>query len=309
MPKLHKILRHLFHPQRSNNHRPKVLHHTAYLYFIGTLAIFIAILQSVRFAPEQLNNILGFASSITPAEVITQTNQERTKSGLSELVLSEQLSQAALAKGQDMMTDQYWAHVAPDGTEPWYFIEQAGYTYSVAGENLARDFDDTPRMVDAWMNSPTHRANILNPKYEEIGIAVIDGELEGYETTLVVQLFGKPTQFGAGEQAAGQAPSLPAVADADVTSIIANPASAPQVLAGALVPNGELQLPPLFTPLQLSKAFFLALIMMIIGTLLYDAFVIGHQHTARMVGKNLAHLFFFTAVAYLVIFFKAGLVG
>ena len=91
-----------------------------------------------------------------------------------------------------MFTDQYWAHTAPDGTEPWTFMHQMGYQYVVAGENLARDFGQTDEMVSAWLASPTHRANIMNPKYQEIGIAVIDGVLEGYETTLVVQMFGTP---------------------------------------------------------------------------------------------------------------------
>lgn len=310
MPKFSETLSHLFHPRRSNNHRPKVLHHTAYLYFSALVVVFVAALQSLQLGPDQLSHVLGFASSITPSEVIRQTNEERQKAGLPTLTLNLELSQAALAKGQDMMSDQYWAHVAPDGTTPWYFMQQAGYKYSVAGENLARDFGDTPTMMNAWMASPTHRANIMNGKYEEIGIAVIDGNLEGYDTTLVVQMFGKPSAAVA---------AAPTVTEEAAIAFYGEdqpvPAEQPEVrpgssvLAGTLVGGGELRMPPLFTPLQLSKAFFLALIMMIIGTLLYDAFVMGHMRTARMVGKNLAHLLFFSAIAFLVVFFKAGLVG
>jgi hypothetical protein len=326
-PHLREVISHLFHPRRSNNHRPKVLHHTAYIYFSAIVVVFVAALQALHFGPDQLSHILGFASSITPSEVIRQTNEERQKAGLPTLTLNMELTQAALAKGQDMMSDQYWAHIAPDGTTPWYFMQQAGYKYTVAGENLARDFGDTPTMVAAWMNSPTHRANILNPKYQEIGIAVIDGNLEGYDTTLVVQMFGKPTEAVANatvtDEAAisffadsgqpieeGQAVALAADEQANgVTPDLAQTQPSRSVLAAALVGSGELRMPPLFTPLQLSKAFFLALIMLIIGTLLYDAFVMGHLRTARMVGKNLAHLIFFSAIAFLVVFFKAGLVG
>jgi uncharacterized protein YkwD len=320
MPKLRETLHHLFHPRRSNNHRPKVLHHGAYIYFAALAIVFVAGLQLLQSAPAQLSHVLGFASSITPSEVISQTNEERQKAGLSTLTLNAELSQAALAKGQDMMNDQYWAHIAPDGTDPWYFMKEAGYKYSVAGENLARDFGDTPTMVRAWMASPTHRANILNPKYQEIGIAVIDGELLGYDTTLVVQMFGKPSGATAAEPTVTNEAAVAVFEEADVTEeelaaqplaqpVTTTPVRSASVLAGALIPNGQLSMPPLFTPLQLSKAFFLALIMMIIGTLLYDAFVIGHQRTARMVGKNFAHLLFFSAIAFLVVFFKAGLVG
>ena len=91
-----------------------------------------------------------------------------------------------------MFNKQYWAHTAPDGKEPWDFMSEAGYSYQVAGENLARDFSTTSAMVAAWMASPTHRANIMNGRYTEIGIAVINGTLEGVETTLVVQMFGTP---------------------------------------------------------------------------------------------------------------------
>lgn len=304
MPDLLNTLQHLFHPRRSNNHRPKVLHHTAFIYFTALALVFASGLHALQFAPENLKHVLGFSSSITASEVVEKTNQQRAKSGLEPLVLNQSLTQAALAKGQDMMNDQYWAHVSPDGVEPWYFIDQAGYSYTIAGENLARDFSETNTMMQAWMDSPTHRANILNSRYSEIGIAVIDGSLLGYDTTLVVQMFGDPRSDALAGQVAGND-----LIDQEDRVTILQPQTEAAVLAGVSVPKGELNVPALFTPLQLSKAFFLALIMMIIATLLYDSFVIGHRKTARMVGKNFAHLIFFSAVAFLVVFFKAGLVG
>jgi hypothetical protein len=312
---LRSTLHHLFHPKRSNNHRPRVLHPKAYLYYTGLLAVFFVVLHSWQFSPDSFQSVLGFASNITGGQVIDQTNQERKLAGLGSVTLNTQLSEAALAKGQDMMNDQYWAHVAPDGKQPWSFITESGYTYQVAGENLARDFADTSSMTKAWMESPTHRANILNPKYQEIGIAVIDGKLLGYETTLVVQMFGSPAQGSptVGVRGVSQ--------DADGKVAVANPetnlnnadskpvGAKPAVLSSSLVPIGNYTKPPLFTPLEMSKAFFLSLIMMIVGTLIYDGYVIGHQSATRMVGKNLAHIIFLTAIAYLLIYFKAGLVG
>lgn len=322
---------HLFHPKRSNNHRPKVLHHTSYLYFIGLVLLSAVLLRAWQATPQNLSSVLGFSSTITASQVVEQTNQKRATQGLEPLTVNSSLNQAALAKAQDMMSDQYWAHVAPDGTQPWFFISQAGYTYTVAGENLARDFSDTPSMVAAWMASPTHKANILHPRYKEIGIAVVDGELLGYETTLVVQMFGSQAggrlsdgnvpssgQVAAVVQEAEPTPSEDEESISEATLVensstnnqqASNPEENQEILGGILVPVTELKVPPLFSPLQLSKAVFLALLMVIVTTLIYDAVVIGHRRTARLVGKNLAHLLFLSAIAFLIIFFKGGLIS
>lgn len=330
LTKLKDTAHHLFHPKRSNNHRPKLLHHTSYLYFTGLVLLSAVLLKAWTTTPDNLSSVLGFSSTITAAEVVDQTNEKRASQGLEPLTVNTLLNQAALAKAQDMMSDQYWAHVAPDGTQPWSFISQSGYTYSVAGENLARDFSDTPAMISAWMASPTHKANLLHPRYKEIGIAVVDGELLGYETTLVVQMFGtQPSNQlangsipGSGQVAAvvrgveeqldqkGRDSTSEASLNQNSRSQLAIDASSDQtILAGLLVPVGEIQVPPLLSPLQLSKAFFLAMILIIVVTLVYDALVIGHRRTARLVGKNLAHLIFLSAVAFLIIFFKGGLIS
>lgn len=304
MRKLSDIFAHIFHPRRSNNHRPKLLHPESLFFLVLIASGFVALLHLFSSLTSSNGNILGYASTITPRQVIQDTNKERVRLGLKPLVLNQSLAEAALAKGQDMFADQYWSHTAPDGVEPWYFIKQTGYQYQVAGENLARDFANTENMMVAWMASPTHRANIVNSRYDEIGIAVIDGSLEGYETTLVVQMFGSQTRVGInpvlGED--NEVKTIQASGDALKRSQKA-------VLASLLVPRGKIESPPLFTPLQLTKAFFLAVIMLIISTLVYDTFVIGHRSTIRLVGKNLAHVFLLIAVMYLVIFFKGGVVG
>jgi len=303
--KFSDIIGHIFRPRRSNNHRPQLLHPEAMFFLVLISSGFIALLHLFSGLASSNNSILGYASTITPRQVIELTNEKRAGLGLDPLLLNQNLSEAALAKGQDMFTDQYWSHTAPDGTEPWNFIRQAGYKYQVAGENLARDFANTESMMAAWLASPTHRANIVNSKYEEIGIAVIDGSLDGYETTLVVQMFG--SQPGQGVK--------PDLADAEENFTVqesggeAVKRSQADVLASVLVPGGEIESPPLFTPLQLTKAFFLAVIMLIVGTLSYDTLVIGHRKATRMVGKNLAHILLLIAVMYLVVFFKGGIVG
>jgi hypothetical protein len=336
-------LAHLFHPRRSNNHRPRVLHPEAYFYYILIALGFAGLIQLQFLSGTKLGGVLGFASSITPAQVVEQTNAQRAQVGLGTLTLNATLSQAALSKAQDMFSNQYWAHTSPAGKEPWTFMREAGYAYQVAGENLARDFSTTGDMMAAWMASPTHKANIVNGKYQEIGIAVVDGELQGVQTTLVVQMFGTrrsasvqvssgktaaapkpaeaiknvlPAQNQAAQEVASPVPTAETDASPEVVPVelatnqnVNETVPTPLVLARALVPVGNLSTPPLFSPLQLTKAFFLAVILFIILTLVYDGFVIGHQATARLVGKNLGHIIFLTCIAFLLILFRGGIVG
>jgi len=160
-----------------------------------TYSIFLlALLLTTTLARHQLPGILGFASNITFNDLLLETNKERLASGLNSLTVSEKLNQAALAKANYMFKYDFWAHVAPDGTEPWYFFTEAGYDYRFAGENLARDFGNSKDVVEAWLDSPSHRENLLSSNYTDIGFAVVNGNLDGLETTLVVQLFGKPIQ-------------------------------------------------------------------------------------------------------------------
>jgi len=304
--KFSDIFAHIFHPRRSNNHRPRLLHPEALFFLVLISSGFVALLHLFAGLSGSNNSVLGYASTITPKQVIKLTNEQRVDLGLKPLVFNQSLSEAALAKGQDMFADQYWSHVAPDGLDPWYFIKQAGYRYRLAGENLARDFSNTESMMSAWMASPTHRANIVNSRYDEIGIAVIDGNLDGYETTLVVQMFGTQAVAGAKPSLVTQTEEGSLTVQESGDAVKRNRVN---VLASVLVPGGEIESPPLFTPLQLTKAFFLAVIMLIVGTLSYDTLVIGHRNATRLVGKNLAHIFILAVVMYLVIFFKGGVVG
>ena len=316
---MYATFRHLFHPQRSNNHRPRLLHPEAYLMFAALTVVFLLGIFGFTQIHKKSGNVLGFNSSITPEEVIVQTNVQREKLGLQPLKSNQALNKAALSKAQDMFNKQYWSHAAPDGTQPWYFFKQAKYEYSVAGENLARDFSNTPDMISAWMNSPTHKANIVHGKYQEIGIAVVDGKLHGVETTLVVQFFGTPLSGAAQitKQAKSNAKDIPMIADIAPEISFAeqqakkghetHPRAA--VLASTSFRVSQLQAAPLFSPLQMMKAFFLAILFIVILTLCYDMFIMNHMRATRMVGKNVAHILFFLMIAFLVIYFKAGVIS
>lgn len=133
------------------------------------------------------------AAVLTKAGVIGLTNIERENNGLAALSESAVLDADAELKLQDMLAKQYFAHVSPEGHDPAYWAGQVGYEYILIGENLALgNFANDRELVDGWMNSPGHRANILNPRYEEIGVAVGQGTFEGRATWLAVQVFGKP---------------------------------------------------------------------------------------------------------------------
>src|SRR5207302_5413693 len=113
-------------------------------------------------------SVLGDSINIAAQDLLNLTNQERQKNGLAPLVMNDQLTNAAKMKAQDMFALNYWAHNSPTGTMPWDFIKKAGYDYEFAGENLARGFTSAPDIVTAWMNSPSHRENMLSPHYKDV---------------------------------------------------------------------------------------------------------------------------------------------
>lgn len=177
---------HFFTPRRSNNYRARILHSPVLLLLLVLFVFSQKTATSLRLEP----GILGYASQISPSEVIRLTNIKRQEAGLSALSENGTLAQAAKLKGEDMLAKGYWAHVAPDGTQPWDFFKSAGYKYRYAGENLARDFTNPTSAVDAWMASASHKENMLSDHYKEIGVAVVEGNLSGQDTTIIVQLFG-----------------------------------------------------------------------------------------------------------------------
>jgi len=294
-----------------------------------------AVAQPLKFVVNQSGGILGYASNISANDVVSQINQQRQNSGASALTTNSTLNQAAFAKAQNMLAQQYWAHVAPDGTQPWFFFKQAGYSYSIAGENLARDFSDTSDMVSAWMQSPTHKENIMNARYRETGVAVVNGTLLGTETTLVVQLFGSaPTNTPKISDTAKTVKASPAPSNRPTTKVAATgsgavqnitPIPSPpteitvinaptsenstQTLGAEVLPITVLSAPPLFSPLQLMKALFLAIIFVLSSTLFYDWVLMNNSNTVRLVGKNLAHILLLLTIAFLLVFFKGGIIG
>lgn len=217
-------IRHVFIPTKKNKFHPHALRPFGLLIFLA-LFVIIPFLYNVTSAKNA--QVLGYATNISVGDVFAITNQERVNNSVSALALSSQLNAAATAKANHMFTHNYWAHVAPDGTTPWSFMYSAGYSYSAAGENLAKNFNTSAGVVNGWMNSVTHRANMLNGAFTEVGFAVVDGTLLGSETTLVVAMYGSRVVTPAvpAPSPAPEQPTTPVAVAPEPTPVVAEPAA------------------------------------------------------------------------------------
>ena len=291
-----KLIAHLFTPHESNNQKAKILH-SGSLYLIAVFLVAFQLVLSI--IPRSLPRVLGYAANIAPSEVVRLTNEKRAQNGLAPLSENSVLSSAALAKGNDMISKGYWAHFAPDGTSPWSFFSSFGYKYRYAGENLARDFSSASTAVDAWMNSPTHKENILNANYREIGIGVTEGSLAGVDTTIIVQFFGAPLTGS---------PSIP-LAKAEGAAATAAPKASLKPTPTPLpspTPTPGAATTAFISPFESSKNISLATIGVLLLVLSIDLVVVRRRRIARIGGRTLAHLAFLGMVLAVILILKAG---
>lgn len=302
-----RVLTHLFLPHESNNQKAKILHNSSLtLLVLGLLALQTAL----SFLPRVGPSVLGFAANIPPEEVIRLTNEKRAAAGLAPVTLNPLLTQAAQAKGADMLAKGYWAHVSPDGTQPWKFISDAGYKYHYAGENLARDFASSQAAVDAWMNSPSHKENLLSARYKDVGVAVVEGKLNGVDTTIIVQMFGSLYSTGTAAvvpQAKAETTSMPKPVPTNVPQVSFPRPSISPVLS---VPGGgETKPAPTFTlisPFTTTKGISLIVIGILMAILLVDHFVVANRGIFRISGRSIAHFAFLGMIAVVILILKAG---
>ena len=187
---MRKTLKKYFIPHKANAYTPHIVR-KATLSILGLIAV--GIFAGTVFTKLYVDQA-GLKAAVLPAVVYDLTNEQRTVQNESELAYSATLAAAAQLKADDMAKYSYFAHTSPTGVTPWFWFTKAGYNFYYAGENLAVNFSESKDVSDAWMASPGHRANILNTKFSEIGIATADGIFEGHPTTFVVQLFGAPAR-------------------------------------------------------------------------------------------------------------------
>lgn len=298
---------HHFVPHEYHRTRARLLSHNAFfLYCILTLLLFGLFNLTHLVFP----GVLGYASEINVADLLKSTNNVRVEHGLSELTLNPKLSSAAELKASDMFEHDYWAHVSPTGVEPWSFILNTGYDYSYAGENLAKNFNNSKDVVEAWFQSPSHRDNLLSTNYDEIGFAVKNGVLQGYETTLVVQFFGRPRNTGyvasvddgAAQEEIANAPVNVAV-DAPLPNIIESPESVNNH-SGILSPSPTRspEVKALVDVSIASKTVGIVFGGFLVALLVVDIWYSKKKGILKLTGHTLAHITFLIAVMITIVF-------
>lgn len=302
MKRIIDFIHHLFIPKETNNYKAKALH-TDFL----TLYLIFALFLTFTYKHFNLSNVLGFATDISVNKLYDLTNNERVKNSLPALTYNDELAKAAYLKAQDMFTQNYWAHYGPNGTTPWDFISKAGYKYEYAGENLAKNFLFSQGVLDGWMNSTTHKKNILRKDYSEVGFAVVNGTLNNEPTTLVVQMFGKPL---AGSSNIVQLPFQPkAIQAEEPKSLVNNPASqaipnvpVPQPSETMLMKNINNSKSLFNFPLNLNYIFMAFLLI----SIAFDFYFATKYNIIRIGGKNIAHFIFIGFIFIGLLLFTRG---
>ena len=223
------------HTKRHGQHHKKSGHYVKV--YAPYLPLFISIIASLllSFWNPSSASTLAYATEISRTGLLSSTNSHRSSNGKASLTLNSQLNNSAQAKANDMVTRNYWSHNTPDGQEPWVFFENAGYSYAKAGENLAYGFATSADTVVGWMNSPTHKANMLDSAFTEVGFGFANSpNFNGDgQQTVVVAHYAKPVVAAA----TAPAPTTPQTAPATTTPAapvpapVAKPAPTPAPVA------------------------------------------------------------------------------
>lgn len=179
-----------FIPHHKNDYKPHLFRAGS---IVKILSFVLIIFAAALYSPT-IFRVTDMTALVLPRVLIDYANNDRLAENYSGLTLNPVLQKAAQMKANDMALKGYFAHNSPDGHTPWYWFNKAGYDFSYAGENLAVNFSDSSDVNNAWMNSPSHRQNIMNGNFTEIGVATAGGIFQGKPTTFVVQLFGTPAK-------------------------------------------------------------------------------------------------------------------
>lgn len=294
------LLHHLFIPSARNNYRSKLLHLDAL-----TLCLIALITTSFIQKTTPLGDVLGIATDISAARLTELTNEARTANGLEVLNHDTTLDVAACDKAQKMFADQCWAHFCPNGASPWDSITQSGYRYLYAGENLCKNFMTSEGCFNGWMQSATHRENILRTVYRDIGFCVLNGSIQGEDTTLVVQMFGTPLNDG-------NFAFMRTVGAEEQNSDNVIPTQTQTVQsAGAITPSPSglvsaetRSKTDIFTNLPISLAHIF--LMLLIFTLILDFYYAYKLQVVRFTGKHTLHLVFLIIIGLSIIILQKG---
>lgn len=181
-------LKHTFIPHEHNNYAPHFFREVS----VAILVIAAIFLLGMSFGSSFILQRTVLGANVTADVLIDLTNESRLANNEALLSRNALLDQAATLKGNDMSANEYFSHNSPTGVTPWHWFREVGYNFLYAGENLAINFIDAKEVRDAWLASPTHRANLLDSRFKEIGMATVSGIYKSEPTIYVVQLFGTP---------------------------------------------------------------------------------------------------------------------
>lgn len=306
---MQRWLHHIFFPHERNNHRSKLLHHSSLLILISVLLL---LTFTLRFIHTESPAILGISYSITTNDLLSSTNKARQGKGITPLKINVKLSNAASSKAQDMFSKNYWAHFAPDGTSPWYFIKNSGYSYVFAGENLAKGFTTTNEVVDAWLNSASHRENLLSDKYDEIGFAVAEGKLLGEDTVLIVQIFGTSEDSYLARNNPDTVSNSNNINESENQNLAigSNPSVRSEIAikTGSINSTQKVEREVVFDVLAVSSEISLLFLAIILMALIIDFVIIERKKIPRLVGHNIDHILLITIFILFIIFSKKGVI-
>ena len=177
-------------PHQENDFKPHLIRE----YSISVLFVVGFVLFCTSLGSNYVINKTNLGASVVSSVLVDLTNEYRLENKGKALTINPDLEKAALMKAKDMAENGYFAHISPKGVTPWDWFSKAGYRFVYAGENLAINFDESVDVQKAWIASPGHKANLINDKFDEIGIATYEGVYKNQRTTFVVQLFGKRAQ-------------------------------------------------------------------------------------------------------------------
>lgn len=315
-----------------NNYRPPVLSYKAFIIY-GLLMLLLRIF---------LGTLPVSSAAVDSQTLMDLINKERSNRNLNTLSIKTPLLVAAGEKAQDMIDRDYFAHVDPDGNYVWYRIEDAGYKpYKILGENLALDFSTSEGMIQAWLDSPKHRDNLLHKDFVDQGLSALFGDYKGRYTNLTASIFGsllttstppppapipQPPPMPAPPAQPPQNPSppppappplpmpTPAPENPQPSPIPQTPVDATSTSQSAPTPNPE---PPLTSPnttgsvrsaytyqtiFQITRILFTILGIFLLSLLSLDSVII-YQHEAQIMRSHSSYHFFSLMLIVLVSIF------
>ncbi|HET9098083.1 MAG TPA: CAP domain-containing protein [Candidatus Saccharimonadales bacterium] len=224
--------------RQASHHRRNKTYLKAYWPYIPMVAVVVlgVVLNGILTGH---NSVLGTSTDLDRSGLLETTNIDRTANHVGDLRFNSELNQAAQNKADDMVKNNYWAHNSPSGKTPWTFILASGYEFQQAGENLAYGFDTSASVVQAWMNSPEHRANMLNSNFQEVGFGIAESPAyigHGPEIIVVAE-YGEPLVSVAGSiSQPPKAVVTPKLQNVSRISLLAgNDASASEIIISILI--------------------------------------------------------------------------